>query len=127
MKKRTTIIIILLALAHITIAQGTLLTSYRHDLSVAKDDTTRVSAMLNLIYYYASRRPDSSLAYGYKALELARKIKFLNGEFGALESLIVLQGFLGNSTRQLQLIFQAEKIITKDMQQEKAILIQNRG
>src|SRR5215831_3247715 len=114
MKKSATIIIILLAVVQITIAQDTLLVSYRHNLSVAKDDTSRISAMVNLCDYYKGTRPDSSLLYGYKALELARKIKFRKGEFDASELLIIVQGYLGNNTKQLQLIYQAGRIVSED-------------
>src|SRR3954447_19621726 len=110
MKKSVTIIIILLAIAHTTIAQDTSLTNLRYNLSVAKDDTSRVWAMLEFCYYYGDTKLDSSLIYGYKALKLARKINFQEGEFNALEILIITQGGLGNNTKGLQLIFQAEKI-----------------
>jgi two-component system NtrC family sensor kinase len=125
MKKSTTIIIILLAIAHITVAQDSVLTNLRHNLSVAKDDTTRVGTMLKFCYYYTDTKLDSSLIYGYKALELARKIKFQNGQFEALESLIIRQAALGNNTKALQLIFQAEKIANPGYQ--KATLILNKG
>ena len=124
MKKSITIII-LLAIADNAIAQDTLLTNYRHNLSVAKDDTSRVRAMIDFGYYYTETKPDSSLIYGYKALELARKIKFAKGEFEVLELLILTQGSLGNDTKQLQLIFQAEKIANTGY--EKAFLLLNRG
>src|SRR6476620_11627796 len=110
MKKNITIIIILLAIANITIAQDSVLTRLRHNLSIAKDDTSRVGVMLEFVYYYTNTKLDSSLIYGYKALELARKIKFQRGEFETLEQLIIIQGALGNNTKELQLIFQAEKI-----------------
>ena len=112
MKKSITIFI-LLAIADNAIAQDTLLTNYRHNLSVAKDDTSRVRAMIDFGYYYTETKPDSSLIYGYKALELARKIKFAKGEFEVLELLILTQGSLGNDTKQLQLIFQAQKSLTQ--------------
>jgi tetratricopeptide (TPR) repeat protein len=110
MKKSFTITIILLAITHNTIAQDSDLTNLRHNLSVAKDDTSRVLAMNEFSNYYKFIKPDSALMYGYKALALAREIKFHNGEFEALIQLIISQIHLGNNSKALQLIFQAEKI-----------------
>src|SRR4051794_22384958 len=107
MKKIVTIIIILSALAHITTAQDAYLTELSHNLSLAKDDTSRVSAMVDFSNYYKGTKPDSALIYGYQALELSRKIKYHDGEFDALEILIITQGGLGNETKALQLYFQA--------------------
>jgi hypothetical protein len=70
MKKSITIINILLVMAHIAVAQDSMLTNFRHSLLVAKDDTSRVWAMINLSDYYKGRKPDSALIYGYKALQL---------------------------------------------------------
>jgi two-component system NtrC family sensor kinase len=125
MKKSFTIIIILLAIAHITTAQDSDLINRRHNLSVAKDDTSSVWAMADICWYYADKKPDSAFIYGYKALELARKVKFQKGEFETLELLIVLQQNLGNESKALQLIFQAEKIANTGY--EKATLVLNKG
>lgn len=113
MKKSATIIIILLAITHIAIAQDNYLTNLRHNLSVAKDDTSRVLAMNDFCDYYKSIKPDSALIYGYKALALAREIKFSKGEFDAIELLIITQAGLGNNSKALQLIFQEVKLLKK--------------
>jgi signal transduction histidine kinase len=106
------------------IAQDTL-TTLRHKLSVAKDDTSRVNVMDEYCNYYKDIKPDSALLYGYKALALARKIKFREGEFETLVLLIFTQVHLGNESKALQLIFQAEKIATKEY--EKANLVLFKG
>jgi signal transduction histidine kinase len=107
------------------IAQDSSLINLTHNLSVAKDDTSRVKAMNGFCLFYRFIKPDSSFIYGFKALELARKIKYHEGEFEALENLIILEGNLGNETKALQLIFQAEKIANTTL--EKATLAHNKG
>jgi len=125
MKKNVTIIIIVFAIAHIAIAQDSDLINLRHNLSVAKDDTSRVNAMDEYCNYYKEIKPDSALFYGYQALPLAREIKFHNGEFETLILLIFTQLHLGNESKALQLIFQAEKIANTGY--EKATLVLNKG
>ena len=125
MKNSFTVITILLAIAHVAIAQDSDLINSWYNLSVAKEDTSRVWAMVGLCDYYKGTKPDSALIYGYKALGLARKIKFQKGEFAALELLIITQGGLGNDTKELQLIFQADKIA--NTAHKKATLVFNKG
>ncbi len=127
MKKSITIII-LLVIAHTALAQDTILTALRNDLLVANDDTSRVWALESISDYYKGTKPDSALIYGYKALALARKIKFSKGEFQAIELLLITQGGLGNNSKALQLIFQAGKIAEKNNNgYEKATLLLNIG
>jgi tetratricopeptide (TPR) repeat protein len=125
MKKNVTIIIIVFAIAHIAIAQDSDLINLRHNLSVAKDDTSRVNAMDEYCNYYKEIKPDSALFYGYQALPLAREIKFHNGEFETLILLIFTQLHLGNESKALQLIFKAEKIANTGS--EKANLVLFKG
>jgi two-component system NtrC family sensor kinase len=128
MKKSITIIIILLAVAHKSVAQDANLINLRQALSIAKDDTSRVEAMNDLCNYYKLIKPDSALIYGYKALALARKIKFSKGEFHAIELMIITQDGLGNNSKALQLIFQADKIADRNnSKDEKATLMLHKG
>ena len=55
-----------------------------HSLDTARQDTTRVLLIAELANYYKFIWPDSALFYGYKALALARQIKFPKGEVEAL-------------------------------------------
>jgi signal transduction histidine kinase len=107
------------------IAQDSDLIISWHNLSVAEDDTSRVNEMDYLSLYYRFIKPDSSLIYGSKALELARKIKYHKGEFESLELLIITEANLGNESKTLQLIFQLEKIANTGY--EKAALVLYKG
>ena len=128
MKKSITIVVILLVIASIGVAQDVWLGSIKHDLSVASHDTSRVLALAEFCNYYKLKRPDSALIYGYKALTLARRIKFQKGEVKAMEELIITQSNLGNDSKALQLIFQANKIAERNnMRFDKALLMLGRA
>ena len=81
-----------------------------HILDTARQDTTRVLATAELANYYKFHLPDSSLFYGYKALELARQIKFAKGEVKALEAMTLTLTTLGNDSKALQMTLQGLKI-----------------
>ena len=59
MKKSFTIIIILLVIARISLAQSDYLKNGRHNLSIAKDDTSRVQAIAKTPSDKASSRLDA--------------------------------------------------------------------
>ena len=72
--------------------------------------------------------PDSALFYGYKALALARQIKFPKGEVKALEIIIIAQLILGNDSKALQITLQGLKIAEKNnLINEKALLLTSLG
>ena len=79
-------------------------------LDTAKQDSSRVLLMAEFSNYYKLNRPDSAVIYGYRALTLARKIKFAKGELTALHTLIITQLNLGNDSKALQMCLQANKI-----------------
>ena len=84
MKKITTIVFFLTLILNAgytqDIEQAQHYEHIRHSLDTARQDTTRVLLMAELADYYKSNLPDSALFYGYKALALARQIKFPKGE-----------------------------------------------
>jgi two-component system NtrC family sensor kinase len=85
-----------------------------HGLDTARQDTTRVLVMAELANVYKSDLPDSALFYGYKALTLARQIKFPKGEVTALGYMIIALNTLGNDSKALQMTLQALKIAEKN-------------
>ena len=78
-----------------------------HSLDTATQDTTRVLLTVELANYYKYNLPDSSLFYGYKALELARQIKFVRGEVRAMYYILFAHMVLGNDSKALQICLQA--------------------
>jgi two-component system NtrC family sensor kinase len=85
-----------------------------HSLDTARQDTTRVLLLAVLANYYKSDLPDSALYYGYKALALARQIKFPQGEVEALGFMAIALETLGNDSKALQIALQGLKIAEKN-------------
>jgi signal transduction histidine kinase len=79
-------------------------------LTVAKDDSTRVLIMADLCYYHRYTNIDTSVFYGQKALALARNIKFLRGEADALNKIGLTFREKGDLPKSLDLQIQALKI-----------------
>ena len=76
--------------------------SLKHELSIAKEDTSRVNIMVYLCTVYRLYNSDSSLLYGQQAAALANKINYPRGAVVALgfESMILNQ--MGNLPASLQ-------------------------
>src|SRR4030095_6395160 len=85
-----------------------------HGLDTARQDTTRVLLIAELVNYYKSDLPDSALFYGYKALALARQIKFPKGEVSALGYMSIALNTLGNDSKALETALQGLKIAEKN-------------
>lgn len=85
-----------------------------HGLDTAKQDTTRVQLMYELAAYYKYYSPDSALFYGYKALALARQIKFPQGEVNALTAIYLGQLTLGNDSKALETSLRGLKIAERN-------------
>ena len=99
-----------------------------HRLDTAKQDTSRVLLIAELANYYKFQLPDSALFYGYKALTLARKIKFPKGELAALQMIMITQFQLGNDSRALQVTLEGLKIAEKNnLVNDKATLMSSLG
>jgi len=79
-------------------------------LSLAREDSSRVLVMADLCYFYRYTNIDSSKNYGQEAIDLARKIKFLRGEAAALDKLGLTYREEGNLAKCLDLEFQALQI-----------------
>jgi len=69
--------------------------SLKHELVIAKEDTSRVLIMAELANAYSGFNPDTLNLYGNEALVLAQRIGFFRGEASALNALglgLQLQG-----------------------------------
>ena len=54
--------------------------SLKHELAIAKDDTSSVLAMADIANAYFVNNFDSGSKYGYQALALALRIQFSRGK-----------------------------------------------
>jgi len=111
MKKYLATILLFITLPGMTYAQsGSKIDSLRHELSIATHDSTRAHFMNRLSNYYRANRPDSAIFYANEALILARNINAPELEVQALALSTLVQIYIGNDSRALQLNLEAIKI-----------------
>ena len=111
MKKLITLITVFLAFQIMGIAQNSSeLDSLRYELSIAKNDSSRAHLMTRISDFYRANRPDSAIFYANKALILARNINSPELEVEALALSTLVQIYIGNDSKALQLNLEAIKI-----------------
>lgn len=102
--------------------------SLRHELAIAEQDSSRVLILAQMTSNYQFNRPDSALFYGYRALALARQIKFPSGEVRAMASIGIAYEVLGNFSKSLQIKLEAIKIAEENnIVTGKAVLMAQLG
>ena len=84
--------------------------SLQHQLTHAKDDTSRIKQQAFLCLLYRLGNSDSSLFYGQQALESARKINYVQGEILALSFMSITLEQMGNLPKALETAFKAIEI-----------------
>jgi len=92
-----------------TQTQGTI-DNLQHQLSIAKDDTSRINAQLGLCFSYRLGNTDSSFLYGQRALTLSQKINYPAGEILALSYSGITLEQMGNLPKALEMAFKALQI-----------------
>jgi two-component system, NtrC family, sensor kinase len=81
--------------------------SLQHQLAIAKDDTSRINAKIDLCLLYRLGNTDSSLIYGQQALRAADRINYLPGQIQALSFMSIVTEQQGNLPKSLELGFKA--------------------
>ncbi|HEX3386632.1 MAG TPA: ATP-binding protein, partial [Mucilaginibacter sp.] len=84
--------------------------SIRHDLYIAKDDTSKINAQIKLCLLYRLGNTDSAIYYGLKALKASEKINYLQGQVEANGFLAVTMEQLGDLPQALGMAFKALQI-----------------
>ncbi len=84
--------------------------SLKHELTIAKQDTTRVDILVDLCRKYWGINPDSSLKYGQQSLALSKEIHFYSGESSSLQALGVAYRTLGDYPKALDFTFKGLQI-----------------
>jgi two-component system, NtrC family, sensor kinase len=104
------------------------LDSFKRQLNLVKEDSTRVLMMSDLTWHYHIWNPDSGIVYGQKALALAKQIKFPRGEARALIGLAQVSSTQGDLPKCLEYGFLALRIIEQNHYlPEKAICFTSIG
>ena len=86
------------------------LDSIKHQLAIAKQDTSRVLILVDLSESYRNSNTDSSLMYGQQALTMSQSIKFLRGEARAAFNLGINYRILGDIPKSLETLFKGLQI-----------------
>src|ERR1017187_6341101 len=84
--------------------------SLKHELVIAKQDTTRDLIMIELCFTYRLFDPDSSLYYGSKAFDLAKRINIPGGEIRALGFSSITLSNIGDLPKSMEYSLKALKI-----------------
>ena len=84
--------------------------SLKHELAIAKHDTSRVLIMVKLCNMHRILNPDSAQIYGQQALDLTQKIKFSRGEALASEELGTSYRSKGDYPNALKFLFRGLQI-----------------
>jgi len=87
--------------------------SLRHQLTIAKDDSSRVMIMADLSFTYGFQNSDSGLMYADKAIELAKQIHFSRGEIRGMFSKSTILETNGDMPEALELGFSGLEIAQK--------------
>jgi two-component system NtrC family sensor kinase len=75
--------------------------SLKHQLAIAKQDTSRILLISDLISYYIYNKPDSAFKYGASGLKLLQKTNYPKGEAYLLNRLGFLYRETGNLPKAL--------------------------
>ena len=93
-----------------------------HQLAIAKDDTSRISAQAYLCLLYRLGNTDSSILYGQQALKSAQRINYPAGEILALGFMSITMEQMGNLPKALEMAFKALQIAkTNNLECEAAL------
>lgn len=110
MLKTFSFVFILIITCSSALSQNRSTDSLIRQLSVVKNDSSRVWLLAELCSNYRYSNTDSSIFYGEMALNLARQIKFLRGEANTLNRLSATFLVIGNLPKALELQYIALKI-----------------
>ena len=102
--------------------QTKLLDSIRHQLYIAKDDTSRVLILSDLTFHMLFVNADSGLIYADKAIDLADKTGFARGKSRAMAAKGALLETKGDLAKALELSFAALQLAEQQkLQMETSI------
>lgn len=81
-------------------------------LAEAKDDTSRIKIQVALCLWHRLGNTDSSLFYGQRALESAKRVHYLPGQIQALSFMCIVTEQQGNLPKALEMGFEALRLAT---------------
>ena len=111
--KTLTLTLFLALVCSLCFAQSKLIDSLSTALYVAKDDKNKVLLLSDISYYYRFTNPDSALVIGQKALELAKKINYVQGESNALSSIGAVYRISGDMQKSMFYHFESLRLAEK--------------
>ena len=118
MIKKLFIVLLASSVSTATFPQTRLLDSIKHELSIAKDDTSRVLILSDLAFYMLFLNADSGLAFTDTAIAVAERAGFVRGKVRAIVAKGALLQTKGDLPNALQLSFTALQLA----EQQKLLL-----
>jgi len=128
MKVSIASLLLLLLITDNTVAQDSWKKNAYLQLKNATTDSAKVIALSNLCNYYKFKNPDSALFFGFKAISLAEKIGFIEGQLEAMQNLVLSHSSMGNEIKATGLCLQGLKKARKNhLPYQEAMLLTVRG
>src|SRR5688572_27692065 len=84
--------------------------SLHYELAIAKDDTSRINALLAMSYEYRLGNADSAIFYGKQALDQSKKTKYAKGEALACGFIAIASHQIGNIPQALAMGFESLRV-----------------
>jgi two-component system, NtrC family, sensor kinase len=116
------LILFLSSIVFTSAQQSNVLDSLQQELSKAKNDTSRVSALSSLADYYGFIQFDSSLFYAAKTSELSQKINYPLGSFLAYKSNFFAFNCQANYPRALEAALNFQKA-AEQLKKDSPVLV----
>jgi hypothetical protein len=101
-KKLSLLILALVACTALSFAQYKKTDTLKILLSAEKQDTNKVTLLWQLAKEYQDNKPDTAMLLAQEALQLAKRIKYVEGESKALALLAASQYYMGNYPKALE-------------------------
>jgi len=105
--------IALILISYLCKAQAKYADSLQHELSVAKDDTTKVLISISLSQYYSTNEVDSSFYFAQQAVKISQKANYKYGEALGIFYLASAFDKEGNYAKSLDMAYRCLEIAEK--------------
>lgn len=116
-------IIIILFSSSVYSDEGTKIDSLEKEFSLARTDSQRISALVNLSYAWESTNTEKSFDYARRALSLALKIKHIKGQVNSYSQLGNYYMLSGQYDKALKALVLAQKLVEDHNDKRAAITI----
>jgi signal transduction histidine kinase len=104
------------------VAQQAYIDSFRREVNLTNNDTTRLILLRNLARSYSEINPDSSFLYAERSLKIARKLNLRLDEGSALREMGYALLNRGNYPRSLQILLTSMAILENPKSEQRVLV-----